>query len=150
MYFQVSIDSFSKKQLGAKHFLATLSSRRWYLLVFSSSLWSPIWKMHEQVQDTIISVKKYKERWFFIYFLLLLTRVSAQRSWWYYWFVCRPSVNFFLKTLLLLQFLFDHSEFFAWSLYSITQQIHYHCTHCTTDLLPPWQRRLLPRRLCFW
>ena len=59
MYFQVAIDSFSKKQL------ATLSSKE--VVVFAgllelSDLWSPIRKMHEQVQDTIISVKKYKER----------------------------------------------------------------------------------------
>ena len=46
-------------------------------------------------------------------FLAPLT-TSAQRSWWYYWFVCRrPSVNFCFKSLLLLQFLFDHSEFFT-------------------------------------
>ena len=46
-------------------------------------------------------------------FLAPLTRRSAQRSWWYYWFVRRPSVNFCFKSLLLLQFLFDHSEFFT-------------------------------------
>ena len=58
-----------------------------------------------------------------VYFLAPLTRRSAQRSWWYYWFVRRPSssvvrrrrpsVNFCFKSLLLLQFLFDHSEFFT-------------------------------------
>ena len=48
-------------------------------------------------------------------FLAPLTRRSAQRSWWYYWFVRRrrPSVNFCFKSLLLLQFLFDNSEFFT-------------------------------------
>ena len=46
-------------------------------------------------------------------FLAPLTWRSAQRSWWYYWFVHRPSVNFCFKSLLLLQFLFDHSEFFT-------------------------------------
>ena len=46
-------------------------------------------------------------------FLAPLT-TSAQRSWWYYWFVRRrPSVNFCFKSLLLLQFLFNHSEFFT-------------------------------------
>ena len=48
-------------------------------------------------------------------FLALLT-MSAQRSWWYYWLsvvVCRPSINFCFKSLLLLQFLFDNSEFFT-------------------------------------
>ena len=46
-------------------------------------------------------------------FLAPLTWRSAQRSWWYYWFVRRPSVNFCFKSLLLLQFLFDNSEFFT-------------------------------------
>ena len=45
--------------------------------------------------------------------LLAPLTTSAQRSWWYYWFVRRPSVNFCFKSLLLLQFLFDHSEFLA-------------------------------------
>ena len=46
-------------------------------------------------------------------FLAPLT-TSAQWSWWYYWFVRRrPSVNFCFKSLLLLQFLFNHSEFFT-------------------------------------
>ena len=62
--------------------------------------------------------------WWFdhVWFLAPLTRRSAQRSWWYYWFVRRrpssvvrrrPSVNFCFKSLLLLQFLFDHSDFFT-------------------------------------
>ena len=47
-------------------------------------------------------------------FLAPLT-TSAQRSWWYYWLsvVRRPSVNFCFKSLLLLQFLFENSEFFT-------------------------------------
>ena len=41
---------------------------------------------------------------------------SAQRSWWCYWLSVvrrRPSVNFCFKSLLLLQFLFENSEFFT-------------------------------------
>ena len=48
--------------------------------------------------------------------LLAPLTTSAQRSWWYYWLsvVRRPSsVNFCFKSLLLLQFLFDNSEFFT-------------------------------------
>ena len=48
--------------------------------------------------------------------LLAPLTMSAQRSWWY--IVRRPSsrcpsVNFCFKSLLLLQFLFDNSEFFT-------------------------------------
>ena len=53
-------------------------------------------------------------------FLAPLTQRSAQRSWWYYWssvvVVRRPSSSvrqLLFKSLLLLQFLFDNSEFFT-------------------------------------
>ena len=62
---------------------------------------------------------------FAVVFLAPLT-TSAQRSWWYYWLSVvrrrpsssvvrrrRPSVNFCFKSLLLLQFLFENSEFFT-------------------------------------
>ena len=76
--------------------------------------------VHVQKQNYSASVITFVWHWF----LAPLTRRSAQRSWWYYWFVrrpssssvvrCRrPSVNFCFKSLLLLQFLFDHSEFFT-------------------------------------
>ena len=49
--------------------------------------------------------------------LLAPLTMSAQRSWWYYWLSVvrrrRPSVNFCFKSLLLLQFLFENSEFFT-------------------------------------
>ena len=75
----------------------------------------------------IIKLHLYRgeDSWFSLSSFLLapLTRRSAQRSWWYYWFVRRPSsvvvrrrpssVNFCFKSLLLLQFLFDNSEFFT-------------------------------------
>ena len=49
------------------------------------------------------------------YILLAPLTTSAQRSWCYYWLsvVRRLSVNFCFKSLLLLQFLFNNSEFFT-------------------------------------
>ena len=71
------------------------------------------------IDTTFVKILKEKV----VQFLAPLT-TSAQRSWWYYWLsvvrrrpsssvVRRPSVNFCFKSLLLLQFLFDNSEFFT-------------------------------------
>ena len=71
------------------------------------------------------AMDKARKQTVFWVFLAPLTRRSAQRSWWYYWFVRRPSsssvvrrrpsssVNFCFKSLLLLQFFFENSEFFT-------------------------------------